>query len=624
MCGIFGIITERNIEPGLAESAVKFLSHRGPDADGVYRAILRDRRNLLFVHTRLSILDLKDGSQPMWDAAKKWVIVYNGEVYNYIELREELASEGCVFNTTSDTEVLINAISRWGAEKAIPRLNGMFAFAAYCPENDELILARDRFGIKPLYISDRDNEVCFCSELGTLIRLGLTGKEISKAALELYLAQYSLPAPWAMIKGVEKLRPAYFLRIKNGRREYIRYWTPSWHADIKDGNEAIELFNVHMVQALRRQYRSDVPVGLSLSGGLDSCSLLSYSAHELDRRPFCYSLAFDESSFDESSLAKEMAAYTGADIRLKKMQPSDLWEQMCFVLAKYGEPFGDWGVGLVAFVSRLACSGHKVLLIGSGGDELFAGYPTVNAYYYANLYRKIPQVFRNIFKWTVDKISPSSENMSLDFKIRRFLNGAEFEPTMGHLKYKEIFTEEERRKLLGREPEYGFQDMLGNIDLLDKPDREERLLWLDLNTFMQSNVLAGFDAASMAYSVEMRLPFLDNEFYDFSLRLDPSIKFSRNITKPLVRKALRGKVPANVQNAPKRGFVYPIDVWFRNEFKDKVNNVLDRDHLCDIGLNGDAVLEFWREHQAGKSNRGRQLSAILSLLLWHSELIRGN
>lgn len=622
MCGIFGLITEKSIDPGLAESAKKYLRHRGPDADGEYHTTLRDRRELLFVHTRLSILDLKDGNQPMWDAAKKWVIVYNGEIYNYVELREELSHEGCPFSTTSDTEVLINAISRWGAEKAIPRLNGMFAFAAYCPQNDELIIARDRFGIKPLYIIDDDDGFSFCSELGTLIRLGLTEKKISKAALELYLAQYSLPAPWSMMEGVEKLRPAYFLRIKDGRREYIRYWTPSWNPQIFDVREAIELFDGHMVQALRRQYRSDVPVGLSLSGGLDSCSLLSYSARELDRRPFCYSLAFDESSFDESSLAKEMAAYAGADIRFKTMQPSDLWEQMCFVLSKYGEPFGDWGVGLVAFVSQLACSGHKVLLIGSGGDELFAGYPTVNAYYYANLYRKIPQVFRNFLKWSVDKIPPSSKNMSLDFKMRRFLNGAEYEPAMGHLKYKEIFTEDERKKLLGREPEYGFQDMLSNIDLLDSPEREERLLWLDLNTFMQSNVLAGFDAASMAYSVEMRLPFLDNEFYDFSLQLGPGVKFSRNVTKPLVRKALRGKVPANVQNAPKRGFVYPIDVWFRNEFREKVQNTLDRDHLYDIGLSGDAVLEFWNEHKAGMSNRGRQLSALLSLLLWHGTLIK--
>ncbi|MEW5758313.1 MAG: asparagine synthase (glutamine-hydrolyzing) [Candidatus Omnitrophota bacterium] len=625
MCGIFGIISDKKINPDLTTRAKNLLKHRGPDGDGEFKTILPDKRELLLVHTRLSIIDLKAGNQPMWDAKRRWVVIFNGEIYNYIELRDELRSEGCQFNTESDTEVLITAISKWGAEKAIPRFNGMFAFAAYCPEREELVLARDRFGIKPIYIVEKENSVYFSSELGALIRLGLTSKKISQPAMELYLSQYSLPAPWSMIEGVEKLRPAYFIRLKRNKKEVVRYWSPQWKPEITNFNEALGLFDKYMKQSLERQFRSDVPVGISLSGGFDSCSILSYSAQELGKKPLSFSLQFDEPSFDESGLAVEMARYSNTRVMTKLMTPKDLWEQMRFILGNYGEPIGDWGVGLVALVSQFSKKeGHKVILVGSGGDELFAGYPTLNAYYYAKQYRKLPRFFKNVLKYLIDKVSYSDKNMSFDFKIRRFLYGADYEPFLGHLKYKEIFNDFEKESLLGKKPSFGLEDILKNIDHLREPQGEERLLWIDFNTFMQSNVLAGFDAASMAYGVEMRVPFLDNDFYDFSLKLSPNIKFSKNQTKPLIRKALVNRIPKSIRNAPKRGFVYPIDQWFRGEFKEQVNKLLDRDKLCDIGLNGDKVLEYWRDHCNGRINRGRQVSAVVSLIIWHEELLLNN
>ncbi|MBF0100115.1 MAG: asparagine synthase (glutamine-hydrolyzing) [Desulfobacterales bacterium] len=620
MCGIFGIITHNSIDPSLSIQAKRFLKHRGPDTDGDFYTCLNNQSQLLFVHTRLSIIDLKEGGQPMWDAENRWVIVFNGEIYNYIELKQALQQEGCTFKTNSDTEVLITAIAHWGAEKAIPRLNGMFAFASYSKETDELIIARDRFGIKPLYLIENTSSVIFCSELGTLIRLGLTSKKISKAGLELYLSQYSLPAPWSMIDGVEKVRPAYFIRIKNGKRTDIRYWYPRWQVSIADYDQAISGFNHHMIQAMERQFRSDVPVGIALSGGLDSCGLLAYSVQELYKKPACFTLSFREKSFDESCLAQEMALFSNVELNNKCIEPKHLFDHMRFVLSTYGEPIGDWGVGLVAFVSYLAHHNYKVLLVGSGGDELFAGYPTIQAYYYANWFRTFPECFRHMLK-NIRKLVPESDkNMSLSFKLHRFLYGADFEPFLGHLKYKEIFNDEERKSILGYEPIFGLNELLKNIDCLENASGAERLLWIDLNTFMQSNVLAGFDAASMAYGIEMRVPFLDNDFYDFSLSIAPGIKFSKITTKPLIRKALRSRVPRTILKAPKRGFVYPVDQWFRTELLNEVEQLFTPKYIKQLGLNSDIILKYWHEHRDGKKNRGRQISALLSLIIWYQAM----
>jgi asparagine synthase (glutamine-hydrolysing) len=608
MCGICGIAMARGtVDPGRLAEMSATLVHRGPDSDGVFAA-----GSVGLAARRLAIIDLATGDQPIANENGRITVVQNGEIYNYRELRHELERAGHRFSTSGDTEVLVHLYEQHG-ERFAERLRGMFALALWDSERNRLVLARDRYGIKPLYYRETGDELVFASELRALPR-----GEVDLDALEAFLAFNSVPGPQTIFRDVRKLQPGHVLTWENGRSEVIRYARPAPvpAPDVRDEEDAelVEELRARLRYSVRAHLVSDVPVGVLLSGGIDSSVLAALAAEEASEPLRTFSIGFEERSFDELADARLVAERYGTQHRELVLRP-DAALLLPALAEAFDEPFADSSALPTYLVSQLAAEDVKVALSGEGGDELFGGYYT----YAADLLAQRVGWTAPLLRPLVERLPSSSARASFDYRAKRFVRAAHLPPLERHHGWKEIFSPEARAALTGRRSELDPVELL-RARFAETEDAEllARLQDVDLGTYLVDDLLVKTDRASMAHSLEARVPFLDPVVTNFALALPSRHKVRGLRKKVLLRKAAAPLVPPELLRRRKRGFSIPAAAWLRGELEPFARDTLSVDTLHRQGFfRPEAVTRLIDDHVAGRQDLSRQLWGLLSFTLWH-------
>jgi asparagine synthase (glutamine-hydrolysing) len=608
MCGICGIASARGtVDPDRLARMSATLVHRGPDSDGAFLD-----GGVGLAARRLSIIDLDTGDQPIANEDGTVVVVQNGEIYNYRELLRELERAGHVFRTRCDTEVLVHAYEEWGTRFA-ERLRGMFAVAVWDERERRLVLARDRFGIKPLYYRAVGDELAFASELRALPR-----GEIDSDALECFLAFNSIPAPYSIFREVRKLPQGQLLVWRDGTHTLERYArpAPARAEDVRGDEEAelVEELRARLRDSVRAHLVSDVPVGVLLSGGVDSCTLAALAAAEANSPLRTFSIGFEERTFDELADARLVAERYGTVHRELVLRP-DAALLLPALADAFDEPFADSSALPTYLVARLAAEDVKVALSGEGGDELFGGYYTYAADLLAQRFGGLAARLRPV----IDRLPTSTRRASFDYRAKRFVRVAHLPPLERHHGWKEIFSDDARAELRGLRSQFDPVDVLrtrfaetAGAELL------ARLQDVDLGIYLVDDLLVKTDRASMAHSLEARVPFLDSVVVGFALSLPTRHKVRGLRKKVLLRKAVEPLLPREVVHGRKRGFSIPAAAWLRGELEPFARDTLSPDTLRRQGfLRHEPVRRLLDEHVAGKHDWSRQLWGLLAFTLWY-------
>jgi asparagine synthase (glutamine-hydrolysing) len=608
MCGICGIAATRGaVDPARLAAMSSTLVHRGPDSDGVYVD-----GPVGLAARRLAIIDLVTGDQPLTNEDGRIAVVQNGEIYNYKELRLELERAGHRFSTSSDTEVLTHLYEEHG-ERFAERLRGMFAIALWDSKQARLLLARDRYGIKPLYYRETEGELAFASELRAFPR-----RDIDPDALEAFLAFNSVPAPLTIFRGIRKLRPGHVLVWQDGRSELMRYArpAPASAADVREDDEAelTEELRARLRDSVRAHLVSDVPVGVLLSGGIDSATLAALAAGETSEPVRTFSIGFEERSFDELGDARLVAQRYGTEHRELVLRP-DAAMLLPALADAFDEPFADSSALPTYLVSQLAAEDVKVALSGEGGDELFGGYYT----YAADLLAQRTGWAAPVLRPLVERLPSSSARASFDYRAKRFVRAARLPPLERHHGWKEIFSRDGRAELTGRRGSFDPVDLLrARFGETEGAELLARLQDVDLGTYLVDDLLVKTDRASMAHSLEARVPFLDPVVTNFALALPTRHKVRGLRKKVLLRKAAAPLLPPELLRRRKRGFSIPAAAWLRGELEPFARETLSPEALRRQGFfQPETVTRLIDEHVAGKEDLSRQLWSLLAFTLWH-------
>jgi asparagine synthase (glutamine-hydrolysing) len=607
MCGICGIAsTNGSAVTDRVAAMSATLVHRGPDSFGEF-----SDGDIALAARRLSIIDLETGDQPIANEDGTLQVVQNGEIYNYRELRRELErAGGHRFRTQGDTEVLLHLYEEHGDGFA-ERLRGMFAIAIWDAPRHRLVLARDRFGIKPLYYRATGSELAFASELRALPR-----GEIDLDALEAFLAFNSIPAPLTIFKEIRKLPPGHLLSWEDGRVELKRFARPAPIDELREDDEAevVEELRSRVRDSVRAHLVSDVPVGVLLSGGVDSAFLAALAAQESSEALRTFSIGFEERSFDELADARLVAERYGTQHRELVLRP-DAALLLPALADAFDEPFADSSALPTYLVSQLAASDVKVALSGEGGDELFGGYYT----YAADLLAARVGGLARLAGPLVERLPTSTSRASFDYRAKRFVRAAHLPPLERHHGWKEIFSPELRAELTGGRSSFD------PVDLLRARYRETegaaelaRLQDVDLGIYLVDDLLVKTDRASMAHSLEARVPYLDTVVTNLALALPTRHKIRGLSKKVLLRKAAAPLLPREIVHGKKRGFSIPAAAWLRGELEPFARETLSRQTLQRQGFFSPEVVErLLDDHVAGREDRSRQLWGLLAFTLWH-------
>ena len=626
MCGIAGFTTHRH-QPDKPEMALagmtRALSHRGPDAEGAYTDPA-----VRLGHRRLSILDLAGGAQPMSSADGRWHIVFNGEIYNYVELRRDLEARGVVFQTQSDTEVLLQAWAEDGAD-CLPRLNGMFAFAIWDAREKRLTLARDPLGIKPLYYANHRGELLFASELRSLLRYPGFKPGLDPASINKYLAFGYIPAPSTAYAGVRKLEPGQMvIWSPAGRRtEYF------WDLPIEDNpvgagtfDESAEATRDLLREAVRYQLRSDVEVGILLSGGIDSSAVAALAAPLAGRKLHSFSIGFQEASYNELPYAEMVARKVGTEHHHQTLTPADVVGALPQIYRGLDEPLGDASLVPTWFLSRLAASRVKTVLGGDGGDELFAGYPSFQAHLLMERLSFLPVGVRDAINHLIQRMPVSHNYKSIPFLLAQFLKGLGLPAEIRFLLWMGACGNAERRDLLAPEVRNelhrhnAFEDVTRLAYRSGLSGGLERIFYLCTKLYLQECVLMKVDRASMAHSLEVRVPFLDIDLvtHAFSLRADYKLRGRQ--TKLILKEALKNDLPPAILQRKKAGFAMPVAAWLQQDLKTWAQDLTDTSLIQSTGvLDATAVRRMTEEHLNRRADHRRSLWSVLAFLAWWRE-----
>jgi asparagine synthase (glutamine-hydrolysing) len=580
------------------------LVHRGPDSFGEFTdgsAALAARR--------LSIIDLETGDQPIANEDGTLHVVQNGEIYNYRELRHQLERAGHSFRTRGDTEVLLHLYEEYG-EAFAERLRGMFAVAIWDARRRRLVLARDRFGIKPLYYRDDGDELAFASELRALPR-----GEIDLDALEAFLAFNSIPAPLTIFREIRKLPAGHLLLWEDGRTRLERFARPA-PLEPRDDEEAelVEELRARVRDSVRAHLVSDVPVGVLLSGGVDSSLLAALAAEESSEPLRTFSIGFEERSFDELADARRVADRYATQHRELVLRP-DAALLLPALADVFDEPFADSSALPTFLIAQLASSTVKAVLSGEGGDELFGGYYT----YQADLLAERTAGLARIARPAVELLPSSNAKASFDYRAKRFVRGAHLPPLERHHGWKEIFSADARAELTGRRAEFDPVDLLrARYAETAGSDELARLQDVDLGVYLVDDLLVKTDRASMAHSLEARVPYLDTVVTNLALALPTHHKVRGLSKKVLLRKAAAPLLPREIVHGKKRGFSIPAAAWLRGELEPFARETLSPDNLRRQGFFEPAtVRRLVDEHVSRREDRSRQLWGLLAFTLWH-------
>ena len=615
MCGIAGF-THLNSRPDPAKirAATATLHHRGPDQSGTWES---DTVSLGAV--RLKIIDLAHGNQPIVSQDGKTVIVFNGEIYNHAELRAELAGKGHKFQTQCDTEVVLEAFREWDTQ-AFKRLRGMFGVALWQEQNQRLVLARDRVGIKPLYLYQHNDDLYFGSELKAIVENAEIPRRIDRAGLAYYLSLNYVPAPYTLLEGVTKLAPGHWLEWRNGQTHTEQYWVHQlWPDQSFTVESAKEQLDHLLKESMREHLIADVPLGIWASGGLDSSTVLHYAAAAAGRQLKTFSVSFRGHKHDESEYFRQVAQHYGTDHHEFDLNPEQDLTATIEQLAYYSdEPSADAGALPVWYLSKMSRQHVTVALSGEGADELFAGYNTYLADGYAAHARKAPKLARRAALAAMRLWPASDEKISFEYKVKRFLAGSLLDEQKAHLSWNGTHTDEERRRLYKPEQRRSVEDLYRWLPAeYAHSGPLNRFLWLDQRYFLADDILYKCDRMSMAHSLEVRPPFLDHRLVEFANALPENLKVRNGSLKWILRDLMRDKLPPAVLSRPKEGFDIPAHQWFRGILKPLLLDTLNEKTVRETGLFDQAVLgRTIQSHMKRRANLGYHLWGLLTLFLW--------
>jgi len=615
MCGICGMAhSERGRTPDVQrlEAMNAALSHRGPDDSGAWSG-----DHVALAMRRLSIIDLTRGRQPFVSEDGSLVLVYNGEIYNFRELRRELEERGHTFRTLCDTEVVLHAYEEFG-DDALTRLNGMFAFALYDIAKDRLLIARDHIGIKPLFYSVSNGVLLFASEMDALLRSGLVDGTLSPGALDAYFTYLYVPAPDTILRDVAQLSPGHKLVFERGEARVEPYWEPHLEPDRTWTLEAaVERYTELLLECVRSQCVSDVPLGAFLSGGVDSSAVVAAMCTAGGARVQTFSIGFDDAHANELRYARLVAEHLGTDHTEEIMKP-DAVEIAASLIRHFGQPFADSSAIPTWLVSRLARQHVTVALSGDGGDELFAGYTWLHMARNVQRYRQVPGALRG----AVDAALWFMPNSPKAMKIRRFSRDSFLHPHEAFRRRQTCFDKLQRGRLFSPEVAAGIaangvDRFREHADRAQDLDYDNWMLRQDFVMYLPDDILTKVDRMSMAVSLEARVPLLDLQMVSFAHSLPFHLKFDGEISKVVAKKTLSAFLPADVLKQRKRGFAVPIQRWFRDDL---------REHFRDIALSPDAKLRDYLEtgtvkslydaHATGREDLGHHLWTVLMFEHW--------
>ncbi len=626
MCGIVGF-TKYNShidhEAVLGEMSSS-LRHRGPDDEGFYMD-----PHIALGHRRLSIIDLSTGHQPIFNEDKSLCVILNGEIYNYRELREDLIAKGHVFSTQTDTEVIVHLYEEY-EEQLVNHLNGMFAFALWDRNRDTLLLARDRSGKKPLYYTEINNNLIFASELKAILAYPLFKKEIDNHSLMKYLSHEYVPSPHTIFKGVKKLAAGHSLSYKMGKACIQKYWDYHFHQAEYQGLSKEEIYSEldRLIRnSVERRLMSDVPLGVFLSGGIDSSAIVAYMAELMDAKQIkTFTIGFDEKAYDESDFARSVARHFGTDHHEKILSPKVLIDILPEVVDFMDEPFADASVMPTYLLSRFTREKVTVALGGDGGDELFMGYQTFQANRLAQVYERIPLPIHRIMTYLAHKLPVSTHYMSFDFKVKRFLDGVHKDKQYREAHWLGAFSLDDLQTLVSgdRGISTSYKELYSeDIKYYQESDAQndlDRLSYYYLKTFMTDQILVKVDRASMASSLEVRAPFLDVQVMDFVTSIPHKYKLKGLNTKYILKKILAQKLPKEIVKRPKRGFAIPVAQWLKGELKTLLLDQFSEDKVKREGyFNYSYIHRLMTDHFEGRQDHRKKLWTLLMFELWLSK-----
>ncbi|NLG32164.1 MAG: asparagine synthase (glutamine-hydrolyzing) [Syntrophomonadaceae bacterium] len=623
MCGIVGALdfAGRPVTEPVLRDMLRVLKHRGPDDEDVYV-----NGPVGLGHCRLSIIDLSaKGRQPMCNEDATIWLSFNGEIYNFREIRKVLEGKGHGFASRSDSEVVIHAYEEWGID-CLHRFNGMFAFALWDSRNRQLWLARDRLGVKPLFYCASGSNFVFASEIKAILQYPQIQRSVDHQSLDYFLALNYMPAPFTLFKDIFQLLPGHYIKIdSSGKIEETRYWDLHFQEDQKPKADEVyrEQFEALFADAVRSRLVSDVPFGSFLSGGLDSSSVSYYMAQYLNRSLKTFSVRFDEPSFNEAGYAQivaDMIKSQHYEISLKE-EPSDIFPRLVW----HGEePTADSSMLAFYRLSQFARQEIKMALSGDGADEILAGYETYQAYYLWKIYRAIPSAVRqSVINPLVLSRPASFKKVSLDFKLKQFVQGAQGSWEDAHARWRLIFHPELRSRIILPDTGNGDSDAVLNLyrEMFSRCKAKNplnRMLYVDTCFYLPNDMLVKVDRMSMAHGLEVRTPFLDYRLVEFMATVPPSLKL-RNLRhkKYLLKLTMKNKLPRRIINRPKKGFNIPNAIWFRNKWREYVLDLLSPESISkleflDAGIVGDIV----KAHMSGQEDNSHKIWGLLSLVIW--------
>jgi asparagine synthase (glutamine-hydrolysing) len=590
------------------------LAHRGPDHSAGYES-----ESIGLGSVRLKILDLELGEQPMYSEDGDTVLVYNGEIYNYRELRKELEGLGHRFRTHSDTEVVLRAFLEWD-KNCFSRLRGMFAIALWTESQKRLLLARDRMGIKPLYICSRGEDLLFSSELKGIFIHEDVDRLLDRDALNCYLSLNYVPCPYTLVKGIEKIPPGHLVEWRDGRRHVEAYWklsiSPQSNWTLHSAKEALDGL---LRNSVREHLTSDVPLGLWISGGIDSSTILHYAASETSTPLKTFSISFRGRSFDESAYIRQMAGIYGTEHQEFDLNPQADLQGAIEEFATYSdEPNADAGALPVWFLSKMSRQKVTVVLSGEGADELFGGYLTYNADRLAQTYRRVPAAVRRASLRVLRHLPVSDDKISFEYKLKRFLEGCELSRERAHVYWNGTFSEAQKRSLcLAADP-----SPLGRLLGVFPTNGASRgfftpYLSFDQRYFLPDDILAKVDRMSMAHSLEVRPPFLDHRIVEFAASLPDGFKIRGFRQKFLLKEMMKRKLPASIVRRKKTGFDIPAHDWLRGPLQPLLLDALAAGSMEQKSLfRADVIQSLIRQHLERRANLGYHLWGLLILFLW--------
>jgi asparagine synthase (glutamine-hydrolysing) len=593
---------------------VATLVHRGPDQQGVFSSDL-----FSFGAARLKIIDLESGNQPILEKDGECGIVFNGEIYNHLDLRAELEKLGHKFTSHSDTETVLKAFLQWDTE-CFTHLRGMFAVAVWNVPQKRVVLARDRMGIKPLYFARKGEDFYFGSELKAILIHPEIERTLSREALDCYLSLNYIPCPWTLLDGIRKVPPGTWMEWRDGKITTDSYWQLPYGKIRKISMEdAKERLNTLLAESMREHLLSDVPLGVWLSGGIDSTSILHYAAKASSSRLKSFSISFKGRSFDESSYIRKVVQEYGTDHDEMDLNPGADLRGAIEEFAYYSdEPSADAGALPVWFLSKLCKRKTTVALSGEGADELFGGYLTYRANRIARNLRRLPRAAVSMALSMMRHWPVSDEKIGFEYKVKRLLEGTLMPPARAHVYWNGTFADEDLSTILHEPLPKTLEQILSEVPNLPKVDDDlAPFLWLDQKYFLADDILTKSDRMSMAHSVEVRPPFLDHRIVEFAASLPAELKIRGAQQKVVLRELMKDKVPPAVLNRKKIGFDIPAHEWLRGPLRGLLEESL-QSGLSEYGqlFRRDGIELLKKCHLQREINVGYHLWGLLILFLW--------